>query len=66
MKTEQLHGGTLGDVKLVSGIAKTADGEKIPYKIVQKRQEKWERPGAPGSWRRPWLFGRGYCEFDCR
>ncbi|MBP7175549.1 MAG: phosphotransferase [Thermoclostridium sp.] len=51
-QTEQLHGGTLGDVQLISGIAETADSEKLPYKVVWKKQKKWERPGDPDSWRR--------------
>ena len=51
-QTEQLHGGTLGDVQLVSGIATTSDGEKSPYKVVSKTQKKWKRYGDPGSWRR--------------
>lgn len=48
----QLQGGTVGDVCLVTGIAKTVDGEKLPYRIVLKIQKKWERYGDPGSWRR--------------
>ena len=55
-QTEQLHGGTLGDVQLVSGIAITSDGEKLPYKVVSKTQKKWERHGDPGSWRREYDF----------
>ena len=51
-QSEQLHGGTLGDVQLISGIAETANNEKLPYKVVWKRQKKWERPGDPNSWRR--------------
>ena len=51
-QTEQLHGGTVGQVHLVSGIAETADGEKLPYRIVLKVQKKWERYGDPNSWRR--------------
>ncbi len=47
-----LHGGTLGDVRLVSGMAQTAGGEKLPYRAVLKTQQKWERPGDPFSWRR--------------
>jgi thiamine kinase-like enzyme len=47
-----LHGGTVGNVYLVTGIAETADGEKLPYRIVLKIQKKWERYGDPGSWRR--------------
>jgi hypothetical protein len=30
----------------------SADGEKLPYRIVLKIQKKWERYGDPGSWRR--------------
>jgi len=48
---EQLQGGTVGNVQLISGIAKTAN-EEIPYKIVLKTQKKWARDGDPLSWRR--------------
>lgn len=51
-KTEQLHGGTLGNVQLVTGSAETTDGKTIPYHIVLKIQKKWERYGDPDSWRR--------------
>ncbi|MBE5965405.1 MAG: GNAT family N-acetyltransferase [Lachnospiraceae bacterium] len=51
-QTKQLQGGTLGDVRFVTGMAETVDGDKLPYKIVWKKQEKWERPGDPDSWRR--------------
>ena len=51
-QVNQLQGGTLGDVQLVTGLAQTIDNEKIPYKVVWKKQKKWERPGDPGSWRR--------------
>ena len=51
-QTKQLHGGTLGDVRLVTGMAVTADGVKQPYGIVLKIQKKWERYGDPNSWRR--------------
>lgn len=51
-KLKQLQGGTLGDVRLVSGLAETADGRKLPYNVVFKIQKKWERPGDPDSWRR--------------
>ncbi len=51
-RTEQLHGGTLGDVKLLTDTAQTADGETLPFRLVWKTQKKWERPGDPGSWRR--------------
>lgn len=51
-QTMALQGGTVGKVYLVTGIAETADGEKLPYRIVLKIQKKWERYGDPGSWRR--------------
>ena len=51
-QTEQMHGGIIGNVILVTGIAETADGKKLPYKVVLKTQKKWERPGDPMSWRR--------------
>ena len=47
-----LQGGTLGNVSLVTGIAVTLDEEKLPYNIVLKIQNKWERYGDPDSWRR--------------
>lgn len=49
---QELQGGTVGDVKLVTGMAETSDGENLPYKVVWKTQKKWERYGDPGSWRR--------------
>lgn len=55
-QTKQLHGGTLGDVKLVSGMAQTADGSALCYRLVQKTQKKWERPGDPDSWRREYAL----------
>lgn len=51
-QTRQLQGGTLGDVRLVTGKAETSDGENLPYKVVWKTQKKWERYGDPDSWRR--------------
>jgi hypothetical protein len=59
VKTEHqeksLQGGTLGDVRLVSGVAETESGEKLPFEVVYKKQKKWERDGHPFSWR---------CEYD--
>ena len=57
-QTKQLHGGTLGDVRLVTGTAETADHRSIPYEVVWKTQKKWERPGDPDSWRREYDFYR--------
>ncbi|MCX7615740.1 MAG: hypothetical protein N2Z65_08305, partial [Clostridiales bacterium] len=51
-QTKQLQGGTVGDVRLVTGMAETIEGKKLPYKVVLKIQKKWERPGDPDSWRR--------------
>jgi len=51
-QTRQLHGGTLGDVRLVTGMARTADHKELPYSVVLKTQKKWERYGDPHSWRR--------------
>lgn len=51
-KTMPLQGGTIGNVSLVTGLAETAEGEKLPYRIVLKIQKKWERYGDPNSWRR--------------
>jgi thiamine kinase-like enzyme len=51
-QTKQLQGGTLGDVRLVTGIAENASNRKIPFKVVLKIQKKWERPGDSDSWRR--------------
>ena len=51
-ETEQLKGGTVGDVKLVYGVAITLEGKKLPYKVVYKRQKKWERYADHDSWRR--------------
>lgn len=49
---KQLHGGTVGDVKLISGLAQGEDDKAIPYKVVLKTQKKWERPFDAHSWRR--------------
>ncbi len=51
-RTKQLQGGTPGDVRLVTGIAESINGKKLPYKVVLKIQKKWERSGDPDSWRR--------------
>lgn len=51
-QTKQLQGGTLGDVRFVTGMAESIHGKKLPYKVVLKIQKKWERPGDPYSWRR--------------
>ncbi|WP_217557184.1 aminoglycoside phosphotransferase family protein [Paenibacillus sp. GbtcB18] len=59
-QTMPLQGGTVGNVYLVTGIAETANGEKLPYRIVLKIQKKWERYGDPGSWRREYdLYASG-------
>lgn len=55
-QTKQLHGGTVGDVQLITGNAKTIDGGKLPFKIVSKSQKKWGRYNDPDSWRREYDF----------
>jgi len=47
-----LDGGTIGNIRLISGKAITDTGETIPFKLVYKSHEKFERPGDPDSWRR--------------
>ncbi|MFJ6208949.1 aminoglycoside phosphotransferase family protein [Lysinibacillus sp. NPDC092081] len=49
---KELQGGTIGVVRLVTGMVETSDGENLPYKIVWKTQKKFERYGDPDSWRR--------------
>ena len=35
----RLHGGTLGDVRLLTGTAQMARGERLPYQIVLTTQK---------------------------
>jgi len=49
---KELQGGTIGVVRLVTGMVETFDGENLPYKVVWKTQKKFERYGDPDSWRR--------------
>ncbi|PYI57250.1 aminoglycoside phosphotransferase family protein [Paenibacillus flagellatus] len=51
-RLKELQGGTVGDVRLVTGVVETSDGENLPYKVVWKTQKKFERYGDPDSWRR--------------
>jgi len=51
-QSRPLHGGTLGDVQLITGNAQTNDGQALPFRLVQKTQKRWDRPGDPASWRR--------------
>lgn len=51
-QTVTLHGGTVGNVQLITGTAETAGGDTAPYRIVLKIQKKWERYNDPHSWRR--------------
>ena len=55
-EAKQLQGGTVGDVQLISGMAETAGGNKLPYQVVLKRSKKWERYKDPHSWRREYDF----------
>nr|WP_183582979.1 aminoglycoside phosphotransferase family protein [Paenibacillus rhizosphaerae] len=52
IQTTPLHGGTVGNVQLVTGKATTTDGGEITYRIVLKTQKKWDRYSDPDSWRR--------------
>ena len=59
--TTQLHGGTIGNVVLYEGTAKTSDSESLHFKIVCKESGKWERYGDPDSWRREYdLYVSGF------
>ncbi|MET3941634.1 hypothetical protein ABIC22_004446 [Paenibacillus sp. PvP094] len=51
-KTMPLHGGTVGNVNMVTGVAETSEGEKLSFRIVLKIQKQWNRYNDPGSWRR--------------
>jgi hypothetical protein len=51
-ETTPLGGGTVGQVRLVTGMATTVDGESLPFRLVWKTQPRLERPHDPGSWRR--------------
>lgn len=62
-QTKPLQGGTLGDVKLITGSAQTTDEKKLPFTLVLKLQKKWERPGDPDSWRREYdLYTSDFAE----
>jgi len=50
-QVERLHGGTIGDVLLVSGKAEIGGSEE-PFCMVYKHQKKWSRYADPLSWRR--------------
>lgn len=59
-ESQQLHGGTLGDVRLITGVAHTSGGESLPFKLVLKTQKEWERYGDALSWRREYdLYAGG-------
>ncbi len=51
-EVKKLQGGTVGEVYLITGIAQTLDNSKLPYEVVLKTQEKWERHDDSKSWRR--------------
>ncbi len=51
-RAQPLKGGTVGEVRLITGLVDAAEGRQMPFSLVQKTQQKWERPGDPGSWRR--------------
>jgi hypothetical protein len=51
-ETSKLHGGTIGDVYLISGKATTDKNKVYQYKIVNKIQKKFKRKFDDMSWRR--------------
>jgi len=51
-KTTQLHGGTVGNVVLLTGTAEISDKNMLPFNVVLKITKKWERYADPDSWRR--------------
>jgi len=48
---KELHGGTVGNVYLITGIAEISE-KKLPFRLVYKISKKWERFGDVYSWRR--------------
>jgi hypothetical protein len=59
-----LHGGTVADVQLISGSARTASGTRQDFRLVWKTQRRWERPGDPDSWRREYdLYHSDFASF---
>ena len=66
-QTSTLHGGTVGQVSLVSGSAILQDGTNQLFKYVLKEQKKWQRPADPDSWRREYdLFTSDFDQFLVR
>ena len=65
-QTQPLKGGTVGQVRLITGQADSAAAGRRPFSLVQKTQQKWERPGDPDSWRREYdLYRSGLSDlFD--
>ncbi len=60
-EAQVLDGGTLGDVRLISGQAADEKGRKETFKLVYKAQKKWMRLGDPPSWRREYdLYAQGF------
>lgn len=58
---EPLQEGTVGDVKLITGVFETEGNEKKTFQIVLKIQKRWERPNDSGSWRREYdLYSFGF------
>ena len=51
-KTTQLHGGTVGNVTLLTGTAEVSNKNTLPFDVVLKITKKWERYADPDSWRR--------------
>lgn len=61
-KTETLKGGTVGDVRRITGRA-YSNNIALPFDIVKKTQHKWERYGDPLCWRREYeIYKNGLTE----
>ena len=60
----QLHGGTVGNVVLITGVAQILGANTIPFKVVLKITKKWKRYADPDSWRREYdLYASNLGEF---
>ena len=51
-QVQELQGGTVANVYLITGIAISITQINEPYRLVLKKQNKWERYGDINSWRR--------------
>jgi hypothetical protein len=59
---QKLHGGTVGNVFLITGLASSKSIKEEPYRIIFKKQVKWERYGDINSWRREYDLYHSYLQ----